>query len=149
MQLKSRQVASTLGYSPKQVAKVTGLSTYMIDYLCRTNLVAPTGGGLRGRGRVRCYTFGDIVLLGVVARLLGQGISVLGFRQSFLSAKQRHTNVRELLAKRYFVTDGENVYLQNEGVLERIDSGQLSFAFVLDLGPIREEVSRKLRLKTG
>lgn len=85
----------------------------------------------------------------VVAKLLNQGISVLGFRKSFLSAKKRQANVRELLARRYLVTDGVSVFLQNQGVLERIDTGQLSFAFVLDLAPIRDEVIRKLRVEAG
>jgi DNA-binding transcriptional MerR regulator len=147
--LKSRQTQPALGYSPAQVAKVTGLSTYMIDYLCRTHLVTPSGNDSRGRGRVRQYTFPDIVLLRVVAKLLNQGISVLGFRKSFLSAKKRQANVRELLARRYLVTDGVSVFLQNQGVLERIDTGQLSFAFVLDLAPIRDEVIRKLRVEAG
>jgi DNA-binding transcriptional MerR regulator len=137
----------TLWYSPAQAAKVSGLSTYMIDYLCRNGLVTPSGNTLRGRGRLRRYTFFDIVLLRVVAKFLNQGISVLAFRKSFLSAKERHSNVRELLARRFLVTDGVRVYFQNDGVLERIDTGQLSFAFVLDLIPIRDEVLQKLKAK--
>jgi hypothetical protein len=81
-----------------------------------------------------------------VSRLLSQGISVLGFRRSFLSARARQSNLRELLAKRFLVTNGVSVYIQDEGVLERIDSGQLSFAFVLDLVPIREDIARRLGL---
>lgn len=124
---------------------MAGLTLYMVDYLCRHGLVTPSGNDARGRGRRRQYTFPDIVLLRVVAKLLGQGISVLGFRKSFLSAKQRQANVREILARRYLVTDGVRVYLQNDGVLERIDSGQTSFAFVMDLEPVRRDL--KLRLE--
>ena len=139
----------TLGYSPTQVAKVTGLSKYMVDYLCRNELVTPSGNCPRGRGRRRQYIFADIVLLRVVAKLLKERISVLRFRKSFLSAKQRQANVRAMLARKYLVTDGVHVYLQNDGVLERIDTGQLNFAFVLDLAPIRNELSRKLGIKVG
>ena len=147
MKPKSRGTQPTTSYSPTQVANVAGLSTYMIDYLCRNGLVTPTGNVLRGRGRLRHYTFSDIVLLRVVSKFLNQGISILGFRKSFLSAKARHSNVRELLARRYLVTDGVRVYFQNDGVLERIDTGQLSFAFVLDLIPIRQDVVQKLKAK--
>lgn len=132
------------GYPPEQAARVAGLTGYMVDYLCRHGLVTPSGNDARGRGRLRQYTFADIVLLRVVAKLLNQGISVFGFRKSFLSAKQREKNVREILARKYLVTDGVRVYLQNDGVLERIDSGQTSFAFVMDLDPVREHVSRRL-----
>jgi DNA-binding transcriptional MerR regulator len=144
-----RRSSPAFGYSPTQAAKVTGLSTSMVDYLCRNAVVTPSGNALRGRGRIRQYTFADIVLMRIVAKLLKQGISVLGLRRSFLSAKTRRSNMRELLARRYLVTDGVHVYLQNQGVLERIDSGQLSFAFVLDLKPIRDEVNRKLKLMVG
>lgn len=116
----------------------------MVDYLCRHGLVTPSGNDERGRGRLRRYIFADIVLLRVVAKLLNQGISVFGFRKSFLSAKQRQANVREILARKYLVTDGVRVYLQNDGVLERIDSGQTSFAFVLDLEPVRRDVTSRL-----
>jgi MerR HTH family regulatory protein len=118
----------------------------MIDYLCRTEVITPSASKSRGRGRVRQYTFADVVLFRVVSRLLSQGISVLGFRRSFLSARARQSNLRELLAKRFLVTNGVSVYIQDEGVLERIDSGQLSFAFVLDLVPIREDIARRLGL---
>lgn len=134
-------------YSPAQVARVAGLTTYMVDYLCRHGIVTPSGGADRGRGRLRQYTFADIVLLRVVAKLLGQGISVLGFRKSFLSAKQRQSNVREILSCKYLVTDGVRVYLQNDGVLERIDSGQTSFAFVMDLEPVRRHLQLQLERK--
>ena len=135
------------GYSPRQAAQVAGLSLYMVDYLCRHGLLTPSGSASRGRGRPRQYVFADIVLLRVIGKLLGQGISVLGFRKSFLSAKQRQANVRQILERKYLVTDGNRVYLQNDGVLERIDSGQTSFAFVMDLAPIREYVSRLLPVK--
>lgn len=147
MSIKQTKSSVVQGYSPQQAAKVAGLSLYMVDYLCRHGLVTPSGGKARGRGRTRRYTFADIVLLRVVAQLLAQGISVLGFRKSFLSVKQRERNVREVLARKYLVTDGVRVYLQNEGVLERLDSGQISFAFVMDLTPVRQHVSKLLPVK--
>lgn len=119
----------------------------MVDYLCRHGLITPSGEGARGRGRARRYTFPDLVLLRVVAKLLGQGISVRGFRKSFLAAKQRQANIRQILARRYLVTDGNRVYLQNDGVLERIDSGQTSFAFVMDLEPVRRDLRIQLERK--
>lgn len=137
--------AQDLDYSAGVAARATGLSPYMVDYLCRHRLVTPSGSGLRGRGRLRKYTFADIVVLRVVAKLLRQGISISAFRRGFLSAKQRKLNIDDLVARKYLVTDGLRVYLQNDGVLERIDTGQLSFAFVLDLDPVRKDLVRRLR----
>lgn len=131
-------------YTVRQVARVSGLSTHMVDYLCRHGVVTPSGG-CQGRGRQRRYTFQDIVVLRVVARLLRQGVSVIKFRKGFLSLKQRNGNARHLLACRYLVTDGNEVFLQNDGVLERLESGQTSFAFVLDLAPVRKDVVSGLK----
>lgn len=147
MPTQSPTAARNEGYSPRQAAKVAGLSSYMVDYLCRHGLLTPSGGAPRGRGNTRRYTFGDLVLMRVVAELLRQGISVRGFRRSFLSAKQRQANIRQILARKYLVTDGNRVYLQNDGVLERIDSGQTSFAFVMDLEPVRHDLRLKLERK--
>lgn len=135
---------NNVAFTANQAARLAGLTKCMLDYLCRHELVTPSGNEARGRGRARHYTFADIILLRVVAKLLGQGISVLRFRESFLSAKRRRANVREILARKYLVTDGVRVYLQNDGVLERIDSGQTSFAFVLDLEPVRRDIKLEL-----
>jgi DNA-binding transcriptional MerR regulator len=134
-------------YSTAQAARVSNLSLHMIDYLCRNELVVPSTRTLRGRGRSRRYTFADIVLLKIVARLLDGGISVLRCKKCFIAMRRRFPNTPNLLSKKYFITDGIDVFLQNDGVLERIGSGQISFAFVLDLAPIREHVRAKLEIR--
>src|SRR2546427_267650 len=47
-------------FSIRQASKLTGLTLPMVDYLCRTGVVVPTGNSVRGRGRSREYAFGDI-----------------------------------------------------------------------------------------
>jgi DNA-binding transcriptional MerR regulator len=134
-------------YSAAQAAKVAGLSLHMIDYLCRNGIVEPSSGALRGRGRMRQYQYTDIVLLKVVAKLLNTGISVLRCKKSLAALRRRYPRTSGLLRKKYLVTDGDEVFLQNNGVLERIASGQMSFAFVLDLAPIRSHVSTNLEIR--
>jgi DNA-binding transcriptional MerR regulator len=131
-------------YSSAQAARVSGLSLHMVNYLCRNELVVPSSNALRGRGRSRQYTFADIVLLKVVVRLLDQGISVLKCKKSLTALRRRNPDAQQLLSMQFLVTDGIEVFLQNAGVLEKIGTGQLSFAFVLDLLPIRAEISKKL-----
>lgn len=131
-------------YSLDRAARIAGLTVHMLNYLCRHEVVTPSASPRRGRGRIRKYTFSDIVLLRVVARLLEQGISVLRFEKQCRLLKGREINVRQLLTRRYLVTDGALIYLTDNGVLERIDSGQLAFAFVLDLEPVRQHVARGL-----
>jgi DNA-binding transcriptional MerR regulator len=131
-------------YSAAKAARVAGLSLHMVDYLCRTEIVTPSTDTLRGRGRGRKYTYADIVLLKVVARLLNQGISVLKCKKGLTAMRRRYPNTPDLLSKKYFVTDGIEIFLQNADVLEKIESGQIAFAFVIDLCPIREQITAKL-----
>jgi DNA-binding transcriptional MerR regulator len=131
-------------YSTAQAARVAGLSLHMVNYLCRNDIVVPSTDTLRGRGRSRGYRYTDIVLLKIVAKLLDQGISILNCKKSLKTMRRRNPNTPHLLSKKYFVTDGIEIFLQNDGVLEMITSGQLSFAFVLDLAPIRDHVTERL-----
>jgi DNA-binding transcriptional MerR regulator len=123
------------------------MSLHMLDYLCRQGIVIPSGSEVRGRGRARRYTFADIVLLRVISKLLDQGISVLRCKKSLLAMRRHRPNMMRFLGKKYLLTDGVDVFLQNNGVLERIDSGQTSFAFVLGLASVREDVAAKLESK--
>ena len=121
----------------------------MVNYLCRHEVVTPSATAEPGRGRVRYYTYTDLVLLRIVAKLLDQGISVLRFRKQYHLLKSRNIDVAQLLAHRYLVTDGSNVYLKDDRarVLERLDSGQTAFAFVMDLDPIKKSVSDGLKTR--
>jgi DNA-binding transcriptional MerR regulator len=131
-------------FSSAQAARVAGLSLHMVDYLCRNEIVIPSTPVLRGRGRTRRYTYADIILLKIVSRLLDQGISVLRCKKSLTALRRRNPNTPRLVSKKYFVTDGVEIFLQNDGVLEKITSGQMAFAFVIDLLPIREQITAKL-----
>src|SRR6266481_5747812 len=79
-------------FETKHVASLTKLGRPMLDYLCRTGIVVPSRPGGRGRGSKRMYSFGDVVFLKVIARLLDAGISVKRMKKSFagLNRKFRH-----------------------------------------------------------
>jgi DNA-binding transcriptional MerR regulator len=135
-------------YPVSKAARVSGLSLHMVNYLCRHEIVTPSATPESGRGRVRYYTYTDLVVLRIVAKLLDQGISVLRFRKQYHLLKSRNVDVGQLLTHRYLVTDGSNVYLKDDRarVLERLDSGQTAFAFVMDLNPVKKAVTDSLKL---
>ena len=130
-------------FSARAAARLSGLTVDMVNYLCRHEIVVASGSKARGRGTARKYTFADILLLRVLAQLLGQGVSVLGLRKS-LAVYRKRAGQADLASCRYFVTDGYNVYLQDEGRLENLTSGQQAFAFVLDMQPIRKKVLQEI-----
>jgi DNA-binding transcriptional MerR regulator len=136
----ARQVAES--FLIAKAAALSGLTPYMLDYLCRQKILAPTFPGRRGRGHARKYSFGDVVMLRALARLLNAGVSVERLKKALRALRSQHKNIsRESLPSRYLVTDGTRVFLRSaEGLLDLDGTGQMSFAFVLELEDLRQEV---------
>ena len=137
-------------YTADQAAKYTDVSPAMVNYLCRAGLVVPTASSPRkrqGRGALRCYSFGDLVALRLVAKLCTAGVSPLRLKRGLLSLRQYHPEITmNHLPASHVATDGKDIYLRNgKDALERLVDGQLSFAFVVELKQIQKEVLRKLR----
>ncbi|AJX82056.1 hypothetical protein BG97_1705 [Burkholderia pseudomallei 7894] len=111
----------------------------MLNYLARYGIATASGNDRRARGHARRYLYADLLLLRVIARLLENGISVLRLRKVLEGLKVRK-DASGLLTKRFVVTDGYNLFLQDGGVAELLETGQLSFAFVLELSTLRTEL---------
>lgn len=126
-------------YTAAQAARLAGLTMAMLNYLSRYGVAIASGGGKRGRGNVRRYVFADVLMLRVLSKLLANGISVLRLRKSLQGIRDRGT-ATEILVRKFVVTDGYNIYFQDAGVTELLETGQLAFAFVLELNAIRKEV---------
>lgn len=134
------------GYTVLRTEKLTGLSRAMLDYLCRSGVLRPSAKPCRGRGHKRLYSFSDLVLLRVVARLLSSGISVLKLKKSFAALQKRHP---EFATKRMkgavLVTDGARIYLrQDTQVIEDLMGGQLGFAFVIELNGVMRDLGHPI-----
>ena len=131
-----------------EAAALSGLTVSMLDYLCRQNVLAPSTPGRRGRGRSRRYSFGDVVMLRVIARLLKAGVSVERSKRALRAVRQYHKTITPTsVPTQFLVTDGRVVYFRNKNNLLDLDgSGQMSFLFVLELRHVRNEV---LRAATG
>lgn len=130
-------------YSSKEVAALSGLPKTKVDYLCWVGLVTPSGMGARGRGKARKYTFGDVVMLRAVARFLSAGVHVSDLRKALTAIRNRHSDITpNSLPADLIITDGKCIYFKNKNeTLETLDQGgQMSFAFVLELSSVRNEV---------
>lgn len=127
-------------FTSKETARIAGLSPDMLNYLARYGIVTASGNDRRARGHARRYLYVDLLLLRVIARLLENGVSVLRLRKALDGLKTRQGSI-ELLTKRFVVTDGYNLFLQDGGVAELLETGQLSFAFVLELRSLRAELT--------
>jgi DNA-binding transcriptional MerR regulator len=132
-------------FDASQAAHLAKLSRHMVNYLCRSKVVIPTGGGGR-RGRTRRYTFGDVVTLRLVAKLSEAGVSPLRLKKGLEGLRKYHPEITlTSLPGSHVVTNGKDLYLRREGQpIERTFDGQFAFAFVVELEPLRREVVRRL-----
>jgi DNA-binding transcriptional MerR regulator len=115
----------------------------MVDYLARTEVVVPSVLRKPGRGRRRLYSFGDLVVLRAVGRLLESGISVARLKTALKTLQRNFRHLRpEGTLCRYLITDGRNVYLEEESgaLTDLTDAGQMAFAFVVDIRGARDDV---------
>ncbi len=136
-------------YGPFDITRtssLTGLTAYMLDYLCRSEVWLPSQLGHPGKGRDRQYTFGDIVVLRSLTQLLRGGISVRKLRNSLRVLRDSHPEITPTsAASRYLITDGVQVYFKDNGSLEELPQRQLAFAFVVKLEQLRKELAAELR----
>ena len=136
----------SIEFQISEAARLSGLKRPMLDYLCRQGILEPSLPKRRGRGRRRLYTFGDVVMLRVLAKLLESGISVMRLKQALLALRRHHPEITPTsLPSRYLVTNGQYAFLRrSETTLETLDEGgQMAFAFVIELETVRDEVAEE------
>jgi len=129
-------------FDAAMAASITGHTRAMLNYLCRTEIIEPTCSCVRGHGKARHYSFGDLVALRLVARLSAMGVSPLRLKQGLRALRDRHPEITlTSLPASHIVTNGKHLFLREEGdTLERLLDGQLAFAFVIELPKLRDEV---------
>lgn len=130
-------------FSTSEAALHAGLTAKMVDYLCRTRTVVPSGEATPGRGRQRRYIFGDLVILRGVAHLLRAGVSVAKLNRALALLRERSGEIStSSVPARFLVTDGQNIFLRSadQALVDLSGNGQLVFAFVIELEKLRREV---------
>src|SRR3990167_1774882 len=134
----------TTSFRIGQASTLSGLGLAMIDYLCRTKIIVPSGGRGRGRGRglERRFTFSDVVILRVIAKLLRQGIGVRRLQHDLRQAAQWYAaSASDPAPLPYLCTDGTRAFFKRKNAaLEEVGSGQLAFGFIVDVERVKAEV---------
>ena len=129
-----------------EAAALSGLSTHMITYLGRYDILQPSGTSSPRRGRARRYTFCDIIFLKVIAILLDKGIEIKRLRKSLQIAKDevsKWIDIRSAPAK-LLITDGTELFVVSQSDNKAANlSGQLVLSFVFNLHNTHEDISRR------
>lgn len=126
-----------------EVVVLTGFTKYMLDYLAREDIFAPTGLVKGIRGVRRRYTYEDVVLLRALnAICAGKGKirhlrdALVRFRATFGPMKPGQRLDRQL----YVQGNELCAYTGAEGG-RQLRSGQMTFSFVIDLSVVSQEVA--------
>ncbi len=139
----SEQTEQITGYRAPQVCKLVGITYRQLDYWARTGLIMPSVQAAQGSGSQRLYSFGDIVQLKVVKRLLDAGMSLKKIRTAMeilrdqLQSKSPLTDVT-------LISDGATIYAAHSAdeVIDVFQRGQGVFGIAV--GPVQQEVEGEL-----
>lgn len=131
------------GFRAPSVCQLVGITYRQLDYWARTGLLKPSLKAARGSGSQRLYSFGDVVQLKVVKRLLDAGMSLKKIRQAIEILRQQLQSDRPL-ADVTLLSDGQTIYAahSSQEVVDVFRRGQGVFGIAV--GPVQEELEGEI-----
>jgi DNA-binding transcriptional MerR regulator len=119
------------GYRGTVVYKLVGISYRQLDYWTRTGLVTPSVRDADGSGSQRLYSFGDLVELRIIKRLLDAGVSLQKIRDA-MRYLRKEARGRPLTGVT-LVSDGRRIYACHSGeeVIDVLSHGQAVFGIAV------------------
>ena len=126
-----------------QVCTIVGITYRQLDYWARTGLLTPSLQSAKGSGSQRLYSFGDIVQLRVVKRLLDAGMSLKKIRQAMDILREQLRSARPL-ADVTLLSDGTTIYAAHSAdeVVDVFRRGQGVFGIAV--GPVQAEMEGEI-----
>ena len=130
------------GFSGSRTAEVVGITYRQLDYWARTNLVRPSLADANGSGTRRRYSYGDLLQLKIIKRLLDAGIRLESVRDVFAELRAR---LGDDIGSANLVISGSTAMLAlDDGELvDLVRKGQ-GVLSVLALGSVKEEVDASI-----
>ena len=128
---------SEAGYRGPKVCSIVGITYRQLDYWTRTNLVQASISGAKGSGTQRLYSYGDLLELKVIKRLLDAGISLQQARKALEVLRNSGGEV----ATANLVLSGTNSVLAQSGeeITDLLRGGQ-GVLNILPLAGVVEEL---------
>ncbi len=124
MAVRSSPAPSESGYRGPTVCRLVGITYRQLDYWARTGLVTPSIRAADGSGSQRLYSFGDLVELRIIKRLLDAGVSLQRIREAI--GYLRAGGAGRPLSDVTLVSDGQRIYACQSGeeVVDVLSHGQ-------------------------
>jgi DNA-binding transcriptional MerR regulator len=136
-----RMPSEQIGYRGPAACAATGITYRQLDYWARTGLVEPSVRPAYGSGTQRLYSFGDVVVLKIVKRLLDTGVSLQNIRTA---VRHLRSSGPAELARMTLMSDGATVYecSSPDEVVDLLQGGQGVFGIAV--GVVWREVEAAL-----
>lgn len=140
----------------KELSALSGLSQYMVSYLCRERLLKPKAlsgkcnDGERRFGKARIFSFADVLLARSIRKLLIAGVSVKQVQLSIQVLEAKLDKAPEDLSRLHVTIIGKRIYLEplGEPPVELTQDGQLAFSYMLEVDQLRSEAGRLVAGRT-
>ncbi len=136
------------GFRAPHVCNLVGITYRQLDYWARTGLLKPSLKAAKGSGSQRLYSFGDVVQLKVVKRLLDAGMSLKKIRQA-IEILRAQLQLDQPLADVTLLSDGQTIYAahSSQEVVDVFRRGQGVFGIAV--GPVQEELEGEIHALWG
>ncbi len=131
-----------IGFTARQVVKVTGLPYSTLNLWAKTGLVQPSVSPAKGTGTERVYSFSDLVALKVAFELRKSGVTTSSLKKVIEFLRQQ-SHMRKPLSETRLVVTGRDVAIVERGELVSVLSrpGQAYLSFVFDLPRMLDELA--------
>jgi DNA-binding transcriptional MerR regulator len=132
------------GFSGTQAAQIVGISYRQLDYWARTDLVRPSLTDAQGSGSRRLYSYGDLLELKVIKKLLDAGLKLESVRDVF---EYLRANVTTDIAAAHLVIDGSQVIVcDGDQWIDVVRRGQ-GVLNVLGVAGVKHELDQLIELR--
>jgi DNA-binding transcriptional MerR regulator len=126
------------GFRGPQVCAVVGITYRQLDYWARTGLLRPSIADATGSGSQRRYSYGDVLELKVIKRLLDAGLKLKQARQA-IECLRGELGV-DLASAQLVLVDNRSVLATTNGELVDLLAGGQGVFNVLPLAGVVSEL---------
>jgi len=128
----------TEGFRGSQVCAVVGITYRQLDYWARTGLLRPSIADASGSGSQRRYSYGDVLELKVIKRLLDAGLKLRQARQA-VDCLRGDLGV-DLASAQLVLADSRSALARSDGELVDLLAGGQGVFNVLPLSGVVSEL---------
>jgi DNA-binding transcriptional MerR regulator len=129
------------GYSGPQVTKIVGITYRQLDYWARTDLVRPSITDASGSGSRRRYSFGDLIILRLVKKILDAGNSLQAARRAIETILAAGDQIEQT---HLVLTETGSILARTDAAIIDLLRGGQGMLFILPIDGILADVNEGL-----